>query len=398
MKIFKVVFLVLTFLLLFNVAFQFLLCTRYSFPEPRIFNGEKLYNPYQGTDSTKWRRANFHLHTRQLFGLTAGASNTVQSADSFYNYFNYDIRGISDYMKINASQKLSGNYIPIYEHGFTFNKTHQIVINAKRICWKDYFFRERLNDKQYIINCLKKDTTTLVSIVHPKIRNAYSISDFRYLCNYDCFEIANSKSSFVRYYDAALSAGHRVFIMADDDAHDLSDISDGAHCFTMINGYADKNSVLMALKTGKSYGVCFNVYPYATNYQKKEALGKLPAVKVLNLRNDTIFIRMESEVDTIRFIGQNGIIRKISTNCDRNSYYFRKDDTYIRTEIVCADGTIYYMNPIFRYSGSALSSEIPQVNIIRTSLPRIIFVFIILLMISLRKYSIKLPHIAGMYF
>jgi hypothetical protein len=395
MKLLKVIFLFLSAFLLLDVVFQFLINTKYSFPEPGVFHGEKLYNPYQGIDSTKWKKANFHLHTRRLFGLTAGATNTVQAADTFYKYFDYDITGISDYMRINSSNSFDKSYIPVYEHGYMFNKTHQIVINAKKTCWKDFFFRESLNDKQYIINCLKSDTSTLVTIVHPKLRNAYLKSDFRYLGNYDCIEIANSRSSFIKYYDQALSSGHKVFIMADDDAHNLSDISQGAHSFNVINGDSDNNSVVRALKTGKSYGVRFNVNPYRTNYQKKEALRKLPVIKEVNLRKDTLFVRTDLKIDTIRYIGQNGALKKMSANCNRSSYKFSKDDTYIRVEMVCTDGTIYYLNPVFRYSGSGIPVNIPEVNTLETSASRISFVFILFLAIFIsRRSPFRLPDAA----
>ena len=47
------------------------------------------------------------------------------------------------------------------------------------------------------------------------------MSDLRYLSNYNCLEIANHERPFTTYYDTILSAGHPVFIMADDDTHDL---------------------------------------------------------------------------------------------------------------------------------------------------------------------------------
>jgi hypothetical protein len=384
MKLLKLIFLYLFAFLLSNAVSQFLLNTKYSFTQPVAFHGGKLFNPYQGMDSTKWKKANFHLHTRQLLGLMAGAPNTVEAADTFYKYFGYDISGISDYMKINADHDGDENFIPTYEHGIMIHKTHQLVINSGRTCWKDFFFRETLNDKQYIINCLKKDTSALVAIVHPKIRNAYRNSDFRYLGNYDFLEIANSRSLFISLYDTALSAGHKIFVMANDDAHNLSDITDGAHSFNMINGESDKNSVLSALKTGKSYAVCFNVHPYKTNYQKKAALSMLPVIKAVDLRNDTIFVRTDLKVDTIRFIGQNGAVRKISTDCKTADYEITKNDTYVRTEIVCKDGTVYFLNPVFRYNDSFISPGNPEDNTTKSALYRIplITLFVIILFLS----------------
>jgi hypothetical protein len=172
--------------------------------------------------------------------------------------------------------------------------------------------------------------------------------------------------------------------MANDDAHNLSDITDGAHSFNMINGESDKNSVLSALKTGKSYAVCFNVHPYKTNYQKKAALSMLPVIKAVDLRNDTIFVRTDLKVDTIRFIGQNGAVRKISTDCKTADYEITKNDTYVRTEIVCKDGTVYFLNPVFRYNDSFISPGNPEDNTTKSALYRIplITLFVIILFLS----------------
>ncbi len=125
MKLIKAIFLLLLLILIISAVFQFVINTKYSFPEPDVFYGEKLYNPYRGMDSTKWRRANFHLHTRMLFGLTAGSANSYQLANSFYSFFDFDIYCISDYMQINVSGRNNKTYIPVYEHGYQFYKVHQ---------------------------------------------------------------------------------------------------------------------------------------------------------------------------------------------------------------------------------------------------------------------------------
>ncbi|MGA1977205.1 MAG: hypothetical protein ABSG89_05040 [Bacteroidales bacterium] len=365
------------------VTFQFLINTKYSFPVPGVFRGEELYNPYTGIDSSKWKRANFHLHTRLPLKLTAGFGNTIQTADSFYKYFDYDIHSISDYMRINNFNSGSKSYVPVYEHGYSYYKTHQLVLNAHKVCWKEYLFHQTLNDKQAMIDRIKRDTSVLVTIVHPFLRKGYSTSDFRYLGNYDCLEIANNLATCARFYDAALSAGHAVFIMADDDAHDLSKISEGAHSFNIINSDPDRNSILHALRTGRSYGVNLNLHGCKTSEEKKAAIDNLPVLREFELKNDTITVSMNKEVDSIKFIGQNGILKKSVAGCRTGSYPFGKEDTYIRTEVIAMDGSICFLNPVIRYDGSKLPVSDPQINIPETWGCRLLFVVILFGMIFL---------------
>lgn len=381
MKCLKRILIFIVFSLILLVTSQYIINPKFSFPAPAAFHGEKLYNPYIGIDSMKWKRDNFHLHTRLLFGLTGGAGITNQIADSFYLFFNYDVHSISDYMRINNSQNKNGLFIPVYEHGYSYYKTHQLVLNANKVRWIDYLFHQTLNDKQFIINKLKKDTASLVTLVHPLKRAAFSTNDFKYLGNYDCLEIVNNESCYSQYYDAALSAGHPVFIMADDDAHDLSDFSEGAHSFNVINANPDKNSIIHALRTGRSYGVNLNLDSCRTNDEKKEAIENLPVLIKFEIKDDTISVKMNKEVSAIKFIGQNGTPKMSSANCCSSIYPFSKEDTYIRTEIVCNDGSLFFLNPVFRYDGIKLPVNNPHLNVAETWSFRILFTFIIFLII-----------------
>ena len=99
----------------------------YDFPLPQPFSGEKLYNPYQGMDSTHWRKANFHFHARAWGGLTSGRHNTNDAFYNTYKALGYDAPQISNYQSIEESFKDSSFYIPVYEHGFGIRKKHQIL-------------------------------------------------------------------------------------------------------------------------------------------------------------------------------------------------------------------------------------------------------------------------------
>jgi hypothetical protein len=87
----------------------------------------------------------------------------------------------------------------------------------------------------------------------------------------------------------------------------------------------------------------------------------------------------------MNFIGQNGAVKKSVTNCNTGSYFFVKEDTYIRTEIKCVDGTIYFLNPVFRYDGKRLTYYAAEFNVFKTWGLRAIVIALVLLIIFIRK-------------
>jgi hypothetical protein len=100
------------------VSIQYLYCPAYIFPEPIPFSGNKIFNPCHEMDSTCWKKANFHVHTRSWRGITKGKKNNEFAIDSIYRYLNYDIIGISDYQHINTYRQKQKDFVPVYEHGF----------------------------------------------------------------------------------------------------------------------------------------------------------------------------------------------------------------------------------------------------------------------------------------
>ncbi len=387
------VFLIPVILILAILILQFVVNTKYRFPEPHAFKGEYLYNPYAGMDGIKWKMANFHAHSRIFLGLTNGAANSNQFLDSFYTYFNYDVISISNYQSIDKFESKNKWFVPVYEHGYQYYKNHHLVINAKKVSWLDYFFRQTLNNKQFVIDHLKKDTSVILTMVHPYLRKAYSFNDLKYLTNYDCLEIANSKHLCTSYYDTILSAGHPVFLMADDDAHDLTKINDACHSFNMINSDLLKDSILHSIKTGRLVAVNFNISSYKTNEEKKSGLLNLPEITSVTLKDDTLNVNLNKLIKTIKFIGQNGAEKQKITNAATGSYFFNKQDTYIRTEIECIDGTIYFLNPVFRYNGVRLTDQVSSPDLFNTWFWRAIvlsLLFLIFVIIRMkRKVSLK---------
>lgn len=358
---------------------QYVVNVKYSFPEPHPFKGEYLYNPYHGIDTAKWQIANFHAHTHKFPGGRKLAAGNTRYLDSLYTYLGYNVIGISDYQKINSFESKHAWYVPVYEHGYQYHKNHHLVLNAKKVSWLDYFFKQTLNNKQYVINQLKKDTSIVITLVHPILRAALSFNDVKYLTNYNCMEVIDNKYLFLSFYDTILSNGHPVFLMADDDTHNLKNLIETASCFNIINTVPVRDSIILALKRGHSFSVKINLNKYTTNEAKKTGLANLPKLTDFNIKNDTISLIMNHIVKTIKFFGQEGIEKKSINNTSKGSYFFTKEDTYIRTEIECLDGSLYFLNPVFRYDGILKVDPSPPVDFFKTWGSRSIILIILIL-------------------
>ena len=155
MKIFKIIIKFLPgfcILILVLLILQFVVNPKYAFPDPHAFHGGYIYNPYRNIDSTKWRRANFHAHARKFFEQSVKAKRSISYIDSLYRSFGYDIISISDYQFINRYESKNKWYIPVYEHGYQYYKNHHLVLNAKKVSWLDFPFRQTLSNKQNVIN------------------------------------------------------------------------------------------------------------------------------------------------------------------------------------------------------------------------------------------------------
>lgn len=375
----------------------------YDFPVPQPFSGEKIYNPYEGMDSTNWKKVNFHFHVHAWAGLTNGRNNTVEDFWKTYKKLGYDIPCISDYQHINPFNKDSSFYIPAYEHGFGLRKKHQLLIGARSVLWFDYSLIQDLNHKQYILNLLH-DQNEIVAIAHPDWEEGYSLNDMKYLSNYQLIEVLDNNWRSVPQWDAALSSGHPAFIIGDDDAHDIHNPYQIGRCCTFINS-AKNNSVdiINVVRKGNAFGADIYMSNGETFDQKAQRARMIPVLQSVQVHNDTLRIKTSKEAIKFVFIGQSGKIKKVERFTSQAWYKIMPEDTYIRTQIVFfnyygSNGTVFYLNPVFRYKGvppvNGLMAEInyPRTWILRLlSIPSIIVLVIIVLYRQRQKAKKKNP-------
>lgn len=357
----------------------------YNFDEPKPFFGELIYNPYKDIDTAKWEKALLHGHTKSWSGITDGNTSEKEYIQT-YKTLGYEIIGISNYQKFTVESQIGDEQLNNYEHGYGITKNHHLILGGQKVCWWDFFYYQTLHQKQYMLHRLLT-TADFVAINHPRFSRAMYVSDMKYLSDYHCLEVLNKFSNSVDYWDTALSAGKPVFLTANDDVHNVKNIRELARRIIFVNADISKKPFIEALKTGKSYGVDL-YHDDKDNLQTKAArIKNLPKLIRVSLINDTIGVVLNKKVAFIRFIGQNGVIKHTINDVNQAEYRFLNIDTYIRTEIGCYDGSVIFLNPVFRYTKSLVKHNTAQIDVVKTNIKRffvLILIFFLLLIVIRR--------------
>lgn len=359
--------------LLLPILYVYLSVPTYSFKEPRPFRGEYLYNPYQDMNPDQWKKYHFHCHSRRYFGLTNGRKSAETAIDSVYRALGYDHYGISDYMGINDHGSEREGYIPAYEHGYGFiHKTHQICIGAASVYWPDFPFMQNINMKQHMINKLG-ERCRFVMPAHASFTKGYQVSDMMFLSNYRLLEVVNPYGNAFEHWDKALSNGHRVYAMGNDDTHDITKVNEVCRNLTMINTPdLDPEHVYEALDKGLCYAVEFdNFFHYPMTLDEKiQQVKALPYLTRAQLVGDTLFIETSADkMKEVKFIGQDGKVLKAEEKTATAFYIIQPEDTYVRTEININGLQHFYLNPVTRHpTPSPVDQRLDYVNKAQTYL------------------------------
>ena len=372
--------------LLLLVLYIYLSVPTYSFKEPKPFSGEYLYNPYQDMKPDQWKKYHFHCHSRKFFGITNGRKSKETTIDSVYQALGYDHYGISDYMGINKHGSEREDYIPAYEHGYgLIRKTHQICIGAESVYWPDFPFMQNLNMKQHMINKLG-ERCRFVMPAHASFTKGYKVSDMIFLSNYRLLEVVNPYGDAIEHWDKALSNGHRVYALGDDDTHDITKASEVCHNLTMINTPdLDPTHVYEALDKGLCYAVEFDNWYYhpLSLEQKANDARSLDYLTQAQLIGDTLFISTSAEtMREVKFIGQDGKVLKTEENVATAYYIIQAEDTYVRTRIDLNGRHFLYLNPVTRHPSADLyDRRLDSINYAQTGLYWFVYAVALLAMI-----------------
>lgn len=368
-------------LLLGYWLFVYLISPKYSFKEGRPFHGEYLYNPYQGMDASLWKKYNFHCHSRKYFGLTNGRLSKEEDIDSIYRALGYDHYGISDYASINPHGNDRDGYIPCYEHGYGFfRKIHQLCIGAEDVVLMDFPFVQNLDLKQHTLNVLHQHTRFAVP-AHATFTNGYKVSDMRLLSGYRLLEVLNPYGCAMEHWDAALSTGHRVYGIGNDDTHNVLNPNEVGRHFTMINtATMDAEAVYDALDRGCAYTVDFHIYYDQPFEVKVEKMKDLPHLTRCELLGDTLVVETSAPIIEIaEFIGQDGKVLQHSEMLNQARYVIQPDDTYVRVTMRLPNLTYFYLNPITRHvTPTPMDQQTAEINWPQTLLYYLVYAIVLI--------------------
>ncbi len=348
-RFFFTFFLVLFLAIAWLLVDQYLLCPHYSFTDPRPFHGEKIVNPYADANFNDVSTANFHAHTKSWGGLTNGKGN---SSDVWQRYdsLGHTFHALSQYHKIDTFNKGKQNYVPVYEHGYNLKKTHQLIIGAKRVVWKDYIFPQTLHNKQFILHEMAKDTNNLVILNHPAVRSGYDVNDLKLLHYYDHIELLNPSAQSFAHWDTALTAGKKIFVVGNDDNHNIFNDNAIGRFTTLIFGAAsDSKKMIDRMKKGQSVAVWLpQIHNETLESKRSKMLNLRSLISGISLIDSMLAINLSKSVAEIRVIGHHGKLKLKQRNISSLTFPFSQNDAYLRVELYLEDGTKLFLNPIFR--------------------------------------------------
>jgi len=387
-RLLRALLIVLTFVIGLPVAYWllvYLMAPRYHFTQGQPFHGSCYYNPYQGMDPEAWKQYNFHCHSRRYMGITNGRMSKETDIDSMYQALGYDHYGISDYMNINTHGSDRPDYIPAYEHGYGFfRKTHQLCIGAEKVLWMDFPFVQNLDMKQHMLNVLQQHTRFAVP-AHASFTQGYKVSDMYCLSDYRLLEVGNPYGTAFEHWDAALSTGHRVYGIGDDDTHKVLNTNELGRYFTMINVHdMSADSVYDALDRGCAYTVEFHPhYGDSLDAKARKMHEELYYLTRCELLGDTLVIETSApNIQTAEFIGQEGKVLKQMEGCQQAWYVIQPTDTYVRVKLMVHNMTYFYLNPITRHvTPTPIDQSTAEINWTQTVLFYLVYVIIIISLI-----------------
>ena len=373
-------YLILSLLSIFiiYISFGYFTSEVYDFPEPKPFSGDRLYNPYENLNQ-QWYKANFHAHSYSWAGLTNG-KQTEHEVIQKYKEEDYDLIYLSNYHKIYLTYPPENpSSLSVYEHGYSTTKTHRLVFGSDSPSYFDIPLYFNTSAKQYLLKELKNESK-LLAIAHPAFQNGHTPHELRYITGYDLIEVLNHYRTSDVHWDSALSSGKAVWLLANDDTHDINDKVETGVCWTLINS-PDKNAenILNSLKTGKAIGI------KGKNFDNPLMLE--------NVSVDSMTVSYKFNMPAnVRLVGDEGKIKAEASNADSISYTLKPEDTYLRAVVNTPDSVSFlYLNPVIRYDGGAPPSNpfIAQVNYFQTYLIRILILVPYLLIIYLIIRRIK---------
>lgn len=346
---------VVSFFIFWKAVDQYSLCPRYTFSSPSPFKGNSIFNPYEQVNWSNAAAANFHAHASTWSGLTNG-SGTASDIYRRYDSMGYAYHAISQYHFVDTFGFGKPAYVPAYEHGYNVTKTHQLVLGAKSVLWKDYIFPQTIHNKQEVLVRLAKDTGNVIVLNHPSLRSGYTLDEMRQLEYYDYIELLNPSAESIRHWDEMLSSGKSIFAMGNDDMHDVFNNDQLGRFFTLLYGESDSHSnVMKSLKKGAGITVWL---PQVDNESLEEKARKVSLTKSLIrsmvANDDSMVLELAEPIKEIKLVTDHGRVKQIANSTAFFTFRFLQGESYWRIELIDRYGIRYFLNPLYRTTGGQM--------------------------------------------
>ena len=347
---------VISLLLSYVVIDQYIFGSKYYFYTTSSFAGDSLYNPYQDLNLRKSNIANFHAHAKN--GILNGKGDP-EDIRKQYKKISVDIAGVSQYNRLQKTIIDKDDSIFIYEHGFNFGKTHQLVIGAHNVVTKDYLFFQTIHNKQEILEKIASDTQNVIALTHPDLGYGYNKDDIKYLHYYDLMEVLSPYANSIAYWDTALSNGRPIFAIGNDDAHNVFDRNELGRFVNIV--FCDAlvtNPIINALRKGQSAVVWLKQMTNETIEQKLKKINYAKTILAsVQTNQDTIRLKFGKTIDKLDVMVDNGLLYRSLSKDSSFTVKVLPEHSYIRFEALLTDGSKVILNPIFRINRNGLYSR-----------------------------------------
>ena len=370
-KVIKNIVFYLILLALVGITVHYVWAPRYYFPEAEVFYGENIYNSYDITPVTEWKRVG-------IATLPPWYEDVLERVTGDKEQLFID-KGYYDTLLYAGNQRIVNPNQPIYKQGL-FHDDH-FVIGCEKIVWQDYPFLRDVHNKQHRINSVRRKNCLLY------LKPSVFFDDYRQdhpkvLHNYNGFMVDESFEQVAHLWDRALSAGKYTTIMAKALPRD--------HRFKPEKQYRiiyvpqDDTSLEAHLKSG-NYFVASRYHQSDNDPPPKNVSSLLSEVKIVR---DSLIISTKAKAYAINFFTQKGKVRKVVRDAEKAACHIGRKDTYMRAEILFENGTRYYLNPAHRYHDESPrhNANRPHRNTFRTWLYRSVGIFGLIVVVWILLY------------
>jgi hypothetical protein len=167
-----------------------------------------------------------------------------------------------------------------------------------------------------------------------------------------------------KQWDIVLSAGKPVFVVGNDDLHDIYNKEQVGRMATILNlKNTNQAAVLSSLKKGEGYGIVLG---------KTQDPFQLPELKHLLVKENKLDLQLSEKAKSIDFIGQNGKLLASFNGSKNVQYQLKISDCYARTKITFENGTQIYLNPVFFTNTTNFAQVQNPVNYLETIIFKVI--------------------------